>query len=278
MSRSRGLPKLTEKQRARFDGLPPACKVVPLRLRSVADFLAAVSTAFEPDKEFWFRGVSSVSHELIPSALRPADQSVRGNAIDALLTFKRVAEIKLSRPPHMSEELKWVQIAQHYGLPTRLLDWSESPTIGLYFACRSGWKQDGVVYMLDPCDFNYQNHSKHRILNAQIDGDLLSRYWKLRGEIKTRGGLTNAAIAPVWNSERLVVQKGVFTLHGNRTFSIDSPQAASLLAFPILAEDKERLHSDLGRIGVDQITLFPELDSACQHIARRAGLRPREER
>lgn len=278
MSRERGgSSRLTDKERARFRNLPPGCQVVPQRLRSIADFLAAVSTAFESNKEFWFRGQSNVAHKLIPSALRNDDEAVRTSAIDALVTFKRVAEIKLPRPPQMHEELKWVQIAQHYGLPTRLLDWTESPTIGLYFACRSGWKQDGVVYMLDPCEFNYQNHSKHRVLNAQVDGDLLNKFWKLRGELKERGGLASAAIAPIWNSERLVVQKGGFTLHGSRAFAIDSQQAASLLAFPILAEDKERLHSDLGRIGVDQMTLFPELDSACQHIARRAGLRSREE-
>jgi hypothetical protein len=251
--------------------------MVSLRLQTVADYLAAMSTAFQSDRDFWFRGQSNVSHKLIPSALRSEVETVRNGAIGALLAFKRVAEFKLPRPPSMSDELKWVQIAQHYGLPTRLLDWTESPTIGLYFACRSQWDKDGVVYMLDPFAFNLQNHSKYGLISDHTDGALLNRFWKLRGELEPKRGLRSAAIAPVWNSERLVMQKGFFTLHGSRSFAIDSDQASSLLAFPILAEDKKRLHDDLGRIGVDQMTLFPELDSACQHIARRAGLRPREE-
>ena len=66
--------------------------------------------------------------------------------------------------------------------------------------------------------------------------------------------------------------KRVFTLYGSR-FEIDPSVVPSLVAIPILKEVKHGLREELQRIGVDEMTLFPELEHACIHLRRRAGLK-----
>jgi len=184
--------------------------------------------------------------------------------------FKRIADMKLRRPPNLDNELMWAQIAQHYGLPTRLLDWTESATAALYFACLKP-DSDGIVFVLNPVDLNRLSYpAKPRVLEAQQDEKLTLRYLK-SGTIEARRGNYPLAINPVWNSERLIIQKGVFTVHGAR-FSLDKGRVPSLAAVLILKEFKNQLRLELQRVGVDEMTLFPELEHSCTHLKRRYGL------
>jgi hypothetical protein len=61
-----------------------------------------------------------------------------------------------------------------------------------------------------------------------------------------------------------MLQKGVFTLHGSR-FDLDKDQAPSLVALPIVREAKGQLLVELERIGVDEMTIFPELEHSARH-------------
>jgi hypothetical protein len=184
--------------------------------------------------------------------------------------FRRIAESKLPRPPDGGADLKWAQIGQHFGLPTRLLDWTESATTALYFAC-FGEKSDGIVFILNPVDLNRLSYPKKpRVLDPQQDEDVIRRYLRM-GPKRSAAGRYPVAVNPIWNSERLIMQKGVFTLHGGR-FDLDGGGIPSLVAIPILREHKKRLHAELERIGVDEMTLFPELEHSCAHLKRKAGL------
>jgi hypothetical protein len=219
----------------------------------------------------WYRGHTDLSWRLAPSALRFETEDQRTSALNLLAEFRRVGEIKLSRPPHWDEELKWVQLAQHYGVPTRLLDWTESPVIALYFAC-SSQETDGMVFVMNPVDLNRASFpSKPRVLDLHLDSKAISRYLSLTESGHSRRRLKTVAINPVWNSERLMVQKGVFTLHGTE-FDLDDLQAPSLVAVPILREAKPTLQQDLERMGIDEMTMFPELEHACRFLKRRARL------
>lgn len=268
--------RLSTEEFKRFADLPVKCQVLKQRIPSLADYFSIISSSITGGDKYWFRGHADVKWSLTPSALRYPREADRKRALQLISEFKRVAEIKLQRPPAPQEKLKWVQLAQHYGVPTRLLDWTESATIGLYFACLGGSNEtgDGVVFMLNPVDLNRLGHPrKARILDAGEDSRLIQGYLNLDAKTQKKGrkGRKTIAVNPVWNSERLMLQKGVFTLHGTQ-FNLDGNQAPSLVAFPILRESKAQLLKELERVGVDEMSIFPELEHSCKFLVRKEGL------
>lgn len=263
------IQKLSRAEFSRFSRNPVGCPLLRDKAESLADYFAVVSSLVRRDDPYWFRGHSSVGWRLAPLALRYARKHDREKALALISDFKRVAELKLRRPPQSGEELKWVQIARHYGLPTRLLDWTESATIALFFACERE-DRDGIVFLFNPIDLNRLSYrTKPRILDANLDGAEVDRYLNLDATYR-RSAKNPIAINPVWNSERLILQKGVFTLHGSR-FDL-SRDVSSLVGFPILKECKAKLRGELERVGVDEMTLFPELEHTCHHLKHKADL------
>jgi len=258
----------------RFRGCPVKCPRLKYKIQSLADYFSVISSVIGSEGPFWFRGHADADWSLTPFALRYGKYAERERALRLISEFKRVAEIKLTRPPRDDDELKWAQLARHYGLPTRLLDWSESATIALYFACEKPIK-NGMVFILNPIDLNRLGYPKRtRILDVYSDKEVILKYLRMRGKYVAKG--TSAiAINPVWNSERLMLQRGVFTLHGSR-FDLTFDQAPSLVAIPVLSEYKNDLLNELQRVGVDEMTIFPELEHSCNHMRRKAGLTERE--
>ena len=127
------------------------------------------------------------------------------------------------------------------------------------------------IRVLNPVDLNRRSDpGKPNILDPQNDEKIILRYLK-SGPRESKKGNFPRAVNPMWNSERLILQKGVFTLHGSR-FSLDEGNTPSLVAVLILREFKDRLRSQLQRVGVDEMTLFPELEHSCKHLVRLSNL------
>ncbi len=108
---------------------------------------------------------------------------------------------------------------------------------------------------------------KAGVVDANEHPTLIEKYLKLDGK-EAKRGLKTIALTPVWNSERIILQQGTFTLHGH-TFSLDDNQAPSLVGIPILETHKETLLRQLERIGVAEMFIFPEPEHACKHLARK---------
>jgi hypothetical protein len=271
------LPNMTDRiasvsgtELRRFKACPVDCPKLRQKITSLADYFDVISSTVSGNERFWFRGHENLKYSLTPSALRYKKEKDRRTALDLMSDFKRVAEIKLERPPSLEHELRWAQIAQHNGLPTRLLDWTESATTALYFACLKP-KFDGIVFVMNPVDLNrLTNPSKPWILDPQRDEKTILEYLR-SGPREAKPSGFPLAVNPMWNSERLIRQKGVFTLHGSR-FSLNSGEVRSLIAILILREFKVQLLSQLQRVGVDEMTLFPELEHSCKHLVRSSGL------
>lgn len=238
---------------------------------SISDYFASIDGLLPPDRRFWYRGHADQRWELKPSALRPVTADTRRRALKLVQEFKRLGVMRLTMPPPANDELQWVGIAQHYGLPTRLLDWTENPAIALYFATRNP-DADGEVIILNPIDLNRPIAPREpRIFDPGQDRALIETFFGIGSHPRARKRSV-IAINPVYNSERITLQKGTFTLHGDLSAALDATKAPSLVSIPVLKQHKAKLAAELARIGIEEMSIFPEPEHLCAHLRRALGL------
>src|SRR3990172_7571341 len=100
-----------------------------------------------------FRGVTQENYKLIPFVARDWGKvdfnKFRGEEKNSFNRFKNEARAFLNPAPPNEDNWEWLMIAQHYGAPTRLLDWTTNPLVALYFACLGDERYDveGAVYL-----------------------------------------------------------------------------------------------------------------------------------
>jgi len=261
--------------RRRYAKCPIDCLVSQdTEIRTLSDYFAVFKSLIDSttNRLFWFRGHESVTFRLAPSALRYPKLEERNRALKLVNDMKRFLEMKLPKPPAREDDLGWIQVAQHYGLPTRLLDWTQNAAVALFFVCCKSHEEDGLVVIVNPIEINQVVDPKSpRVFNPHQDHDIIAPYLKLDGRAKPRGKST-IAINPTWNTERIALQHGAFTLHGSVTFELDRSQASSLLYVPIFRENKRSLLNELERVGIGEMFIFPEPEHVCADLRRNAGL------
>src|ERR1700733_12193883 len=105
----------------------------------------------------WFRGSQKSQWPLVPSLYRLLDKGTKVHEEEDDLRedfVKRAPSLTAYKPDNPWE---WYFLMQHYGAPTRLLDWTENPQVGLYFAVKdSEGLHDAAVWVIDPWWLNYR--------------------------------------------------------------------------------------------------------------------------
>ena len=128
----------------------------------------------------WFRGNPRQAFNLLPSLYRHPNEQATSKLL--LLERELMTRFRQRSIPYRSRDLSddWEALffMQHYGVPTRLLDWTENSLIALHFALMHTSSQsdsNAVVWVLDPVSWNRAalKHTSYAggVLTT-IDGDL----------------------------------------------------------------------------------------------------------
>lgn len=226
----------------------------------------------------WFRGSTNKAYSLVPSLARPPFKLEQEHAL--INSFKQNAVQFIAERPQ--SEWEWIFLARHHSIPTRLIDWTENPLIGLYFATHSlddvvkNDDKDGSLWVLFPTKLNKEANillSDNRDLPIFEDNnEHLSNYLptKLASEHTTR--LTPAAGIAARHSKRMQAQLSVFTVTHRDQTPLESVGAGKHVGrYVIPAQSKRKIRKQLDVLKIDLLRVFPELDNAAV-LARRPFL------
>jgi FRG domain len=248
-----------------------------LKVPSLADYVRLVSRIrsdwtrsayFDP----WFRGVRMASWNLEPGlyrfGLKDEEEDIRSEF------ERRGTHLITGRAPH--DPWEWYFLMQHHRAPTRLLDWSDSALVGLFFAVNSnepsepGVTRNAAVWMLDPWWLNQQVLGRSTVVLADWEEARAYLPPTFGGTVRRRLPI---AIDPSHVALRISVQRSRFTIHGTDAHGLEvvARRARSrLICIEIAKGSIEKIRKDLVTCGITDSTVFPDLEGLARELSRSA--------
>lgn len=253
-----------------------------------------------------YRGQANKEWKLIPSLFRefldskdgiPTAWGFRNLEIMLLMKFKAYAMPYLTVVPN--SDLAWLALAQHHGLPTRLLDWTENPLVALFFAVKDDVEHDAVVWaFITPYAVIEHEHTLEALDRELLMENNPKKDYSYLQEYKLDN--TIHRYHPSHTSSRITAQQGFFTIQNfkedirtepTEILSLEEQYGLDIYHMVVSGMDelwgpwfkkyvvpsqcKASLRKQLDVLGTNHFALFPDLEGIAKKLREDIRLKKR---
>jgi hypothetical protein len=262
-------------------------KVATLKANTLVEAISHAQgwmKANAPSEICWFRGVKDSTLQLLPGAYWRQNYT----EIDTLLQFSQ--EGRAFADVGEVDEWRTYYLAQHNGIPTRLLDWTESLITALFFAT-DGWsgQTNPCVWIVRPCSINQLSLGWCGLIsperNEELNAWMPTRIAGGSQKITSKDGkwvydsASPLALYPRKNNPRLIAQQGTFTVHGTQRIPLEdwvaqNPSDGTDVIGKVEFTRKmarDRVLSELADLGLRRSTIYPDLANFVLEMKQNQG-------
>jgi hypothetical protein len=230
----------------------------------------------------WFRGQVDAGWPPLPGIFRGQHDE-----------FSMTTAFRLQAPgfsPHTPDTDRldqWLFLMQHYGLPTRLLDWTENPLAAAFFAA-SRWMEsdrseheykspDMGIWMLHPIELNKLSHKQLDDFPNTWSGGGLEMFKQPFGTAQGPMRFPLAVQASAVD-RRVVVQRSCFTIQGTDPRDLDAQLEGTHVTeqgfyrrYTIPRSEAPELLAELSELGISFATVYPDITGLAKELTVRFG-------
>lgn len=265
-----------------------------LQISSLGEFERAVwemeKSMAEPGRghpPLWYRGQPNYDDDCVPVVERRLFKDYLKGKSSLIRERTLNTEFRQRAIPYLQSIQDVVEVyflARHFGLPTRLLDWTTNPAVALFFAIANETDKDGAVFAMNAryCwpDFDYARRPPsesgprvvpaeewiHRDEVASQDDPIIVKWieYLFGAEAAPKNDpIPVIPVVPVLNNHRVLRQGSRFTLHPPDAMPL---KGEFLKKCRVSAAAKKDLQVVLRRLGVHLESIYGDLDHLAQEM------------